>query len=151
VPAVPLLLCPLFLFSFLFFPAFSVLVMKRWGRCWLLLSNLGLGSVLCLSWCSFIPHSLYPLSLVFSCSPLSVFFLFLSSPVLCVFFLSVPLFFSCPSQPLVLWVPPSVLSLSLLSFFLSSSVAHSFFLFFCSPREVAFTRVFIGLGDRSAL
>jgi hypothetical protein len=29
VPAVPLLLCPLFLFSFLFFPAFSVLVMKR--------------------------------------------------------------------------------------------------------------------------
>jgi len=72
VPAVPLL--------FLFFHAFSVLVMKHWGRCWLLLSNLGLGFVLCLCWCSFIPHSIYPLSLVFSARPsvFSVFFLLFS-------------------------------------------------------------------------
>jgi len=54
----------------------------------------------------------YTLSLwFFSCSPLSVFFLFLSSPVLCVFFLSAPLVFSCPSQPLGS-VIPSPLALS---------------------------------------
>jgi len=39
VPAVP--------FLFLFFLAFSVLAMKHWGWCWLLLSNLGMGFVLC--------------------------------------------------------------------------------------------------------
>ena len=33
----------LFFFSFFFFPAFSILVMKNRGRCWLLLPNLDIG------------------------------------------------------------------------------------------------------------
>ena len=88
VPAVP--------FLFLFFPAFSVLVMKHWGRCWLLLSKLGLGFVLCLCWCSFISHSLYPLSLVFSARPaLFFFFLFSSFCSLFLFSLRPPWFCFC--------------------------------------------------------
>jgi len=141
VPAVP--------FLFLFFPAFSVLVMKHWGRCWLLLSKLGLGFVLCLCWCSFISHSLYPLSLVFSARPalffFSVFFLlfsvsffspsplvlFLSSPRFCdpPFFLLSFLFLICRGrsrrwwcQSLVFWV----------SVFLLLGVFRSFF--FLLPR-----------------
>jgi len=87
VPAVPLL--------FLFFPAFSVLVMKHWGRCWLLLSNLGLGFVLMFVYSSFNIPSLSG----FFCSPLC-FFCFLPF-VLCVFFSPSPLgsalSFSVPS------------------------------------------------------
>jgi len=103
VPAVP--------FLFLFFPAFSVLVMKHWGWCWLVLSNLGLGFVLCLCWCSFIPHSLYPLSLVFFLlAPLCCFSVSFFSGPLCLFSLR-PLVFSCLSQPLGS-VIPSPLALS---------------------------------------
>jgi len=42
----PLLLCPLSSLFSLFFPAFSVLVMMNWGRCWLLLPIRDLGFVL---------------------------------------------------------------------------------------------------------
>ena len=67
---------------------------------------------------------------------LSVFFCSRSS--LFSLFVSVSWFFFSPS-----FSPPAVLCLS----FLQSPV----FLSYSRPREVAFTRVFIGLGDRSAL
>ena len=72
VPAVP--------FFPLFFPAFSVLAMKNWRRCWLLPSNLGLCFVLCFCSVFFVFHRTF---LVFH--SFSVLGLFVKTPFLVLF------------------------------------------------------------------
>jgi len=90
------------LFFFFFFPAFSVLVMKNRGRCWLLLSNLGLGfcSVCGLRFLGFSSIFLGFFFLVFAC----VLSFFLPS-LLCFFLL---IFFLCSSSGFWVYFLPSL-------------------------------------------